>query len=142
LTECVIYDLTQTGEFSQIIRSEDRRRGKRRAGLGAGNATAGRREQLPDRRSEPLAMTTSSEEAWTPQKALWTGMERNAGYEKESCEIRANNILNDVESHSVDPRERAHLIRNSLEIMNAWDDVEGVLFLLLRKLDSPQEDKN
>jgi hypothetical protein len=87
-------------------------------------------------------MTTSSKEALTPQKALWTGMERKAGYEEESREIRANNILNDAESHSVDPRERALLIRNSLEIMNAWDDVEGVLFLLLRRLDSLQEDEN
>lgn len=68
-------------------------------------------------------------------------MERNARYEEEGREIRAINILNDVESHSADPRDRALLIRNCLEMMNAWDDVEDVLFLLLRKLVSLQEDK-
>jgi hypothetical protein len=74
-------------------------------------------------------------------KALWCNMERGTKYEGEGREIRAINILSDAEIESVDPRERALLIRRRLEIMNAWDDVEDVLFLLLRNLDSLQKDK-
>jgi hypothetical protein len=86
-------------------------------------------------------MTTSAREAWTPQKALWVVMERWRDYEGEGREIRAINILNDAEIQSIDPHERALLIRRRLEIINAWDDVEDVLFFLLRHLDSLQKDK-
>jgi hypothetical protein len=86
-------------------------------------------------------MTTSAKEAWTPQRALWAAMERRAEYEGEGREIRAINILNDAEIHGADPHERALLIRRRLEIVNAWDDVEDVLFFLLRHLDSHQKDR-
>ena len=86
-------------------------------------------------------MTTCAKEAWTPQKALWAAMRRRTDYEGEGREIRAINILNDAEIQSVDPQERALLIRRRLEIINAWDDVEDVLFFLLRNLDSLQKDK-
>jgi hypothetical protein len=62
-------------------------------------------------------------------------------YQGEGREIRAINILNDAEIRSEDPQERAHLIRRRLEIINAWDDVEDVLFFLLRYVDSLQQDK-
>jgi hypothetical protein len=68
-------------------------------------------------------------------------MERGTKYEGEGREIRAINILNDAEIESTDPRERAQLMRRRLEIMNAWDDIEDVLFLLLRNLDGLQKDK-
>jgi hypothetical protein len=68
-------------------------------------------------------------------------MERRTHYQGEGREIRAINILNDAEIQSVDPHERALLIRRRLEIINAWDDVEDVLFFLLRNLDSLQTDK-
>jgi hypothetical protein len=86
-------------------------------------------------------MTTSTKKAWTPQMALWATMERRADYEGEGREIRAINILNDAEIQSTDPHERALLIRRRLEVVNAWDDVEDVLFFLLRHLDSHQKDK-
>jgi hypothetical protein len=68
-------------------------------------------------------------------------MKRRTEYKGEGREIRAINILNDAEIESVDPHERALLIRRRLEIINAWDDVEDVLFFLLRHLDSLQMDK-
>lgn len=61
-------------------------------------------------------------------------------YKGEGREIRAINILNDAEIVGVDPHERALLIRRRLEIVNAWDDVEDVLFFLLRHLDSERKD--
>jgi hypothetical protein len=67
-------------------------------------------------------------------------MRRRTDYEGEGREIRAINILNDAEIQSVDPQERALLIRRRLEIINAWDDVEDVLFFLLRNLDGSQKD--
>jgi hypothetical protein len=66
---------------------------------------------------------------------------RDRDYEGEGREIRAINILNDAEIQSADPYERALLIRRRLEIVNAWDDVEDVLFFLLRNLDSLQNGK-
>jgi hypothetical protein len=89
----------------------------------------------------PRVMTALAKGAWTPQKALWCSMGSGTKYEGEGREIRAINILNDAEVESIDPRERALLIRRRLEIMNAWDDVEDVLFLLLRNLDGLQKDK-
>jgi len=68
-------------------------------------------------------------------------MERRTKFEGEGREIRAINILNDAEIQSADPHERALLIRRRLEIVNAWDDVEDVLFLLLRNLEGLQKDK-
>jgi hypothetical protein len=68
-------------------------------------------------------------------------MERRTDYEGEGREIRAINILNDAEIRSTDPQERALLIRRRLEIINAWNDVEDVLFFLLRHFDSLQKDK-
>jgi hypothetical protein len=68
-------------------------------------------------------------------------MRRRTDYEGEGREIRAINILNDAEIQGVDAQERALLIRRRLEIINAWDDVEDVLFFLLRNLDSLQKDK-
>jgi hypothetical protein len=68
-------------------------------------------------------------------------MKRRTDYKGEGREIRAINILNDAEIESVDPHERALLIRRRLEIINAWDDVEDVLFFLLRRLDNLQMDK-
>ena len=68
-------------------------------------------------------------------------MKRRRDYEGEGREIRAINILNDAEIQSIDPQERALLIRRRLEIVNGWDDVEDVFFFLLRNLDSLQKDK-
>jgi hypothetical protein len=74
-------------------------------------------------------------------RALWAAMTRGTEYEGEGREIRAINILNDAEIRCADPQERALLIRRRLEIINAWDDVEDVLFFLLRHLDSVQQDE-
>jgi hypothetical protein len=65
---------------------------------------------------------------------------RKTEFTGEGREIRAINILSDAEIQSIDPHERALLIRRRLEIVNAWDDVEDVLFFLLRHLDSLQKD--
>jgi hypothetical protein len=61
-------------------------------------------------------------------------------YQGEGREIRALNILNDAEIQAADPHERALIIRRRLEIINSWDDVEDVLFFLLRHLDILQKE--